>query len=165
MFLSMMVSTSPFKHIPILEDWIFDYPTRLYVVLMTDPGSSSITANETDILSDFLQLEWMISRFTNLTVATVSEYELLLSNESLSVAQDLQRSLNKTSDQIQSVTKTLYTNGSLNIDWKHIGELFADIWNDGWTSINYDTTRFVDSEMGNESSTSQMHHDAADEKT
>ena len=145
MFLSMMVSTSPFKHIPILEDWIFDYPTRLYVVLMTDPGSSSITANETDILSDFLQLEWMISRFTNLTVATVSEYELLLSNESLSVAQDLQRSLNKTSDQIQSVTKTLYTNGSLNIDWKHIGELFADIWNDGWTSINYDTTRFVDS--------------------
>ena len=96
-------------------------------------------------MSDILQLDEMINRFINLTVTTVNRYGILLANESMSIANDLQKSLHKTSVQVKSVMRTLNTNGIFNIDWKRIGDSFAGIWKDGWTSIKHDTKRFVDS--------------------
>ena len=143
MFMSMMVRLNPFRHIPILEDWVFDFSTRLYVFFMTNPGSSGIIPNnKTDILLDFTELTRMIDRFTNIVVTTVKNYKVLLTNQSLSTAKDLQRSLDKTSDQLKSVQTTAITNGGLNTDLKSIGVSFDNIWKNGWMSIKRDLTRF-----------------------
>ena len=140
-----MAGVNPFRHIPILKDWVFDFTTKLYVFFTTDPGSKVSPANNIDIMADILQLDQMIKRFTNLTVTTVGRYGILLANESISVANDLQQSLNKALVQVENIKKTISTNGIFGIDFKQIGSSFARIWNDGLSSIKRDTRRFIDS--------------------
>ena len=141
----MMARVNPFRHIPILKDWIFDFSTRLYVFFTTDPGSTVSPANNIDIMTDIVQLDHMITRLTNLTLTTIGRYGVLLANESFSVVNDLQHSLNKTLTHVENIKNTISTNGILNIDFKSVGDSFASIWNDGWTSIKQDTKRFIDS--------------------
>ena len=95
-------------------------------------------------MTDILQLDQMIKRLTKLVVTIVGRYGVLLANESVSVANDLQHSLNKTLVQIENIKKTISTN-ILSIDFKSIGNSFASIWKDGWTLIKHDTQRFIDS--------------------
>lgn len=144
-FLSMMVRVNPFRNIPILKDWVFDFSSRLYVFFTTDPGSRVNESYSIDIMSDIIQLDQMLGKFMNLSMVIVKNYGILLANESMSIANDLKESLATTQAEIHAVmTASNTATGILSTDWKRIGAAFAELW-EGWEMTKKDTRRFIDS--------------------
>ena len=129
-----------------MKDWVFDFKTRLYVFLKSN--QVSLMPNDSiDVLSDILELEEFLKSFLNTTMEVADRYGTILLNETFSILQDLQASINRTLLIINDIVSTLRSNiaGIIYYDWKYIIDSFEDIWTTFKAMISSDTQRFFNS--------------------
>ena len=79
-FLSSLITVNPFQTVPILKDWIFDIPSKLYAFVTTDPASKITDDMKIDILKDIVQVKEILQRFKGFVAVTISSFEVILTN-------------------------------------------------------------------------------------
>ena len=83
-FVSFMVGVNPFRHVPIIKDWLLNINVRIHAFLSTDPYSEP----SINVLTDIVDLRKLVRKFGDLIDNVVNRVGDKLSNATVSLLHD-----------------------------------------------------------------------------
>lgn len=146
--MSLMFGADAFLDAPVLSEFLSaDIDTKLYAFVAKDTQSTVSYSTDIVKLSDLLNLKGIVEDVVNLTRYIAHRYDVILSNTSALVLDDIQTSGQKIVAQIETLIHQI---SSFNLnDIKEVIHNISDIWHEGWKSLQKHADIFVDSVQEN----------------